>query len=481
VAWADASKIQIPLNNVLYRSAGRLVIGMKGKLKKRAIRWLALPCALALSVQQIAADSAPLMTPQPGLLAANFTTSKGWIQVNFPFDISGGDTVSGTILMEPKATSAREQASAEKDMGAYTVLIDTVEAKVSEGEFTIKVPKDASTLSVQLKNKSGQVLGTESIKVAKLEKEYKNFFVPGVSQSGETLQVWGAFDGIFGNTQARANGQRLDKLAESPRQVILALPPATTGKINFTLSEQNTEVSGSCPVLNVEMKQSNSYVSKGKLTEVAITVTGVAGLEKAVDLVIQNFSPENAELVGGNPLKVSVEPSASNVFQYSCNVKGLKPGTLTLSAILSSKDYLPTNSNAVGRSSPTLVGSPASVPVSVPVSVSALDTVAVTTEDPIALICGTWKSAFGPVTFSKAGPVVGDALAVNGSWDQAPDKKGVIQNGLYNGTSRTLEFDYCQKWDNTTGKGKFSLSKDGKILTGKWIQGSSEGLWELNR
>lgn len=445
---------------------------MKCKLKKQSIGWLALSCAIAWSIQPLPSYSAPVLSAQPGLSAANFTTTKGWIQVNFPFDMSGGDTISGTILVEPKATSAREQASAEKDMGNYTVVIDSVETKVSEGEFTMKVPKDVSSIQVQLKNKSGQVLGTQDVKVSKLDKKYANYFVSGVSQSGETLQVWGAFDGVFGTTQGTVNGQRLDKLAESTRQVVLALPAAPPGRVNFTLSEQNTEVSGSCPVLNVEMQQSNSFVSKGKTTEIAITVTGVASLEKAVELVIQNYSPEQAELVGGNPLRVPVTANSSNVFQYKCNVNGIRPGTLTLSAIVTSPDYLPVKTRS-DRANPS--------PVAAANTVVKFSTPVESTDDPISLVCGDWQSSFGTVRISKIGAVVGDALAINGSWDQSPVKKGVIKNGIYRSDDRTLEFDYYQDWNDKTGTAKFSMSRDGKIMTGNWKQGTENGEWVMKR
>ncbi len=90
------------------------------------------------------------------------------------------------------------------------------------------------------------------------------------------------------------------------------------------------------------------------------------------------------------------------------------------------------------------------------------------------LILGTWKSEFGPVTFT------GSCGNITGYWQQEASYRGEITGGSLESDIRTLTISYKQSWNNiTNGKAVFKLSADGKTLNGRYTGGGGNGIWNL--
>lgn len=451
-------------------------------MTKQARACAILACLLSQSIPVQAYD----LDSEPGTKAVNFNTTRGLVQVNFPDDIAAGDTVSGTILLDPKGSSEREQSRSEEELNKYVLLIDNVESSVGGGEFTIKVPANATTIEVQLKSKTHVVGTPQQLPVlAKSTAHYSNYQLAGVSQAGRTLQVYGDFDGNFGTTNVIVNGKRLDKLAESPRKLVVSLPQTTKGLVGVELTERNRTMLAKCPVLAIEMTQPNAFLAKNKETTVTINVSGTSALQKPVEVVLKNFSPEAVELIGGNSQRLPIPPNQFDTSQFARNVKGLKPGQLRLAADVFWNDYIVMAEPGAAASVPVApavsTADPNAATASQAASMVASASGATSDASSANQVCGTWQSGFGPVTITKAGPIDGDKVSITGFWEQSPDKRGIIRSGAYRLGSKTLEFDYYQQWNDQTGQAKFSLSDDGKTFKGTFSQPTASGEWVLNR
>src|SRR5712691_960765 len=93
------------------------------------LRWLALAAAFlttpffpnnAASQPQGAAANANVKTAD-GLTVVTFTVDRGKIIVYLPDDMRAGDTISGTVLAEPKGSTPDEKAKNQTELQGYVV------------------------------------------------------------------------------------------------------------------------------------------------------------------------------------------------------------------------------------------------------------------------------------------------------------------------------------------------------------------------
>lgn len=308
--------------------------------RKGVACFLAASFCCALSIMPANAAS---IESEPGLRAANFLTTKGFVQVNFPDNFGPGETISGTILTEPKGSSTSLLAKAEQELGTYTVVLNGQEVKVSEGEFLYKIPSDAKEITLELKGKTGHALGkaqTVQFPAVPTNVNY-DFQTRAVSQAGRTMEIFGKFDGRFGTTNVLINGKHVDLLAESPRKVVVSIPADARGLVDVQLSEQDKTMSASCPVLAIQMTQPDSFIQKNKEITVTINIAGASGLKEPVELVLENFSAGVVELSGGDTQRIPIAYNQFDNTQLARNLKGLKVGTVRVVASLDTTKFVP--------------------------------------------------------------------------------------------------------------------------------------------
>ena len=58
-----------------------------------------------------------------GLITTRFDTLEGTVSVNLPDDVAAGDTISGTVIAEPKGATKDEQAKNEDTLNGYVVEV----------------------------------------------------------------------------------------------------------------------------------------------------------------------------------------------------------------------------------------------------------------------------------------------------------------------------------------------------------------------
>ena len=91
---------------------------------------------------------------------------------------------------------------------------------------------------------------------------------------------------------------------------------------------------------------------------------------------------------------------------------------------------------------------------------------------------GRWRSDYGPVFLEHRGG------NVHGSWEQR-EGVGRIYDGVYERSTGRLEFLYAQPWNGARGRATLFMSRDGRRLSGEWVQndtsGRHSGQWNLWR
>ena len=90
-------------------------------------------------------------------------------------------------------------------------------------------------------------------------------------------------------------------------------------------------------------------------------------------------------------------------------------------------------------------------------------------------VVGAWDSDWGPVA------LLGSDASFTGFWIQGENKKGVIEKGTFDPQTGKVRFSYYQDWNKQNGEAEFTLSKDGKMLSGSYKQTNGSGEWRMTR
>jgi hypothetical protein len=92
------------------------------------------------------AKSRRISQSSSGLRTVTLATPRGDIKVSLPDDIRAGDTISGTVVAEPKGKDEKERGSNFDRLEGYFVEIANRSAKVTSGKTeNIKLPDSAQS------------------------------------------------------------------------------------------------------------------------------------------------------------------------------------------------------------------------------------------------------------------------------------------------------------------------------------------------
>lgn len=427
------------------------------------------------------ADSAQLLSPG-SLSGVLYDTSYGQIKIVFPEDMQSGDTLSGTIFLQPKGTSR----SYENELNNYAIDIGGQQVLVRLPEFSVRLPSQTNRLRVALKNKRGQETASAELNVhPPAARDFPNdmCYTATHGQVGWPFLCEGPFDGDFGNTSAAIDGKDLLKMAESPRSLILECPEGVTGHRPLEIREQNRRYKTSISSIAVKVEAQPTTITRGESVPLTITAEGVYKLPSPVAIQLSNATPSIVQLEGGNEQVIEIPRNASPVWQTTRTLKGLQSGAFAVFAWVHSGKEDPsdepqkTRRDVSGKvQSQTPPPNPAgrrggdvdATPSAPPLSAAA------------AKVFGSWSSNWGPLTFQpKDGGGSGDVARITGKWQQSSSKTGVIEDGTFDARTGSLQFTYYQSWNSTRGTASFTL--EGERLKGRYTQPGLSGSWTLSR
>lgn len=296
-----------------------------------------------------------------GLYVTTFDTAKGRIIVNLPDDMRAGDTISGTVVAEPKGSTDQERSRNTAELSGYVVelsspkprndgdkkpppnIIVILEAAKSNG-FKITLP-DTKTgqklLHVNLRQLAqgerskfgasnyslkenepapGRIFATSDAYMEVSEPEVwgetANFSIPPLGQTGRPIVITGPFDGNSLNTKVEfGTGENPIRVmqgiwslaAESPRKAVFTSPSDVTGPMEVHLREGNTETTGLFRNVGVNLTAPKTNLFKGEKTELRIEVSGLQGIKEPVPLTLESRGV--ITMAGGAYQSLVIQPS----------------------------------------------------------------------------------------------------------------------------------------------------------------------------
>ena len=317
-------------------------------------------------------------TTQGGLQKVTFNTPNGRVIVNLPDEMMAGDTISGTVMAEPKGQTEEERSKNMSALNGYVIQLATpkksdgttdfqfkAQVSTATSPFTFTLPPsstlaptfrnvinaNSSGLGITLTNASGSLSpgGTTTIPIELVSLSLQSvvplntFQLPTIGQQGRTVVILGPFDGNAQNTTLnfstlRSQVQDFEKntenvsggfglIAESPRKAVFECPTNVTGPIEIALNEGNTQTKASYRNVGVNLSAPKTSLLKGERTTLTVQVTGLQGIKQPVPLTLDSKGVITME--GGPYQPLVIQPSqvgADGRYATTRGITGVQTG-----------------------------------------------------------------------------------------------------------------------------------------------------------
>jgi hypothetical protein len=289
-----------------------------------------------------------------GLHTTSLASLHGTVRVYLPEDIRVGDTISGSIEVEPAGATPEERRRNGATLSGVVITLEEDETPASDGSVRWQVPtleSDAATLI--LRDPSGAEVGRTTVPVNPVADEWvlldqpmpDDYDLPPIVQFGNPFTISGPFDGEF-ITSAVDCGGELTLLAESPRTLIARAPMDLVGQHPMTLSEGGTVVTRDVNVIQLHLSAGKLDLLRGETTVVTAEVIGFAGLEPEaypIEFEMINHSPETVtmeglednrfyQLIYPEDISTGEDLSTEGSFVVESTLHGIHTGTFNISA-----------------------------------------------------------------------------------------------------------------------------------------------------
>ena len=262
---------------------------------------------------------------------------QGRVIVRLPADIRAGDTISGTVLVEPAGATQEERTANAAQLNGYVIEAEGRRNPVSDGKVLISIAQAGGMVPLLLRDGAGNPVNVMGIAATPSDAPVMPQNVPPAAQAGLPLGIHGTFDGNAANTNVTINGQPVQIIAESPRQAVIDCPPDQTGPAQIVVTDQGIPVSARTNLIGIALQAPRTTLMRGEKTTVTVTVTGLQGLQQPVHVALQ-ASP-SVRLQGGNAQTVRIDPAQANaqgLFQRGLQLSSNAPGPFSISAGLTS-------------------------------------------------------------------------------------------------------------------------------------------------
>lgn len=315
----------------------------------KSLRWIALCGALAagLVAAAQAQQTSMVETRGDGLASYRFTNRAGAVTVNLPDDIRMGDTISGTVLVEPAGRNEAERQRNSDTLSGYVIEARTVEGEVVdiktvEGEvvatqappnsrgrrFLYAVPAAVGVSGLLLRDRSGRTLSRTGFPVGSQVTSPGPADLPVLAQAGRPITINGNFDGDASNTQASIGGSPAPIIAESPRTAVVQAPPQPLGPSAITVNENGTQSRGELRNLRVALSAPKTSLVRGETTMVSVQVSGLEGIKSPVPLSL--VATGAIQMEGGNVQSIAMAPGQTGtqgIYQAARQIQAREAGT----------------------------------------------------------------------------------------------------------------------------------------------------------
>jgi hypothetical protein len=277
------------------------------------------------------AQTKPAVSVGNGLYNITFDTTHGKIIVHLPDDMRAGDTISGTVVAEPRGGTEAERAGNLDALKGYAVEVGGQKVSTPQGSFTWVVPDTPVKLIRIIEVNSGKEVANAPVTTqaaGEVKKPKKGFItsqggdaiaaqpesaddtfqLPTRGQQGRAIEIFGPFDGDTSNTTLRfdpATGV-VRPLAESPRKIVFESPTNFTGTAEIVVKEGGVEKKGNYRNLGVSLSAPKTNLTRGERTTLTVEVKGLEGIKE--DVPLQLDARGVIEMDGGNFQNLRIRP-----------------------------------------------------------------------------------------------------------------------------------------------------------------------------
>jgi hypothetical protein len=292
-----------------------------------------------------------------GLMVVTFKLPQGLVKLNLPDDLRPGDTISGTVVMEPKGDTPEEKGKSRTVLEGVVIDLEGTKVRANNPNFSWQPPTPIRPGPVRYQLKIVEVLGRQTsfdamsgavitppgttpsgAVVTPDPKTTPPFVIPPRGQAGRPIEINGPFDGNSSNTKLnwRPGGRpekmesdsgELGLIAESPRKAVFTAPSDVTGSIDIHLKEGSQETRGTFRSVGVNLSAPKTNLVKGEKTTLTIQVSGLEGIKSPVPLTLTSQGVIMME--GGAYQPLVILPSqvgADGRYSTTRGITGLQAG-----------------------------------------------------------------------------------------------------------------------------------------------------------
>lgn len=309
-------------------------------MRRRSCLDLSLAILFVLMVQYACAQSPAEMQTEYGLHRAAFRVPQGTIRVNFPDDLSAGDTISGTVYTEPVGRNQAEQDENSGELSGYVVDLQGVTASPSGRRFVWKVPGmiAGGVSTVVLRDRKNKVVAQCLLPVHRpvASSDKTEFLLPLGAEAGSMVSAGVPSTGELG-TSVSLGGTDAPVVAESPRKIVFQTPRELVGPSLLKVTKGSQSTSGNFYSLRLVLSASQTFLKSGETATLSITVIGLQGLNEPATLTIVDHSPQIVALTGGPMQQIPIPPGAAGPngrFQLTRTLTGEMGGGFQITVVV---------------------------------------------------------------------------------------------------------------------------------------------------
>lgn len=283
---------------------------------------------------------AQTISSQKGLTTVVFPTQYGDVKVYLPDDVRAGETITGTVIAEPKGNNARQVEKNQVELVKFNINIDGNKFTFSDKPVSFKwlVHQDRQIdAPLELLHPSGVKAHVLKIQLKPSTINVSSSYGCGIPSHALTeapCRITGNFDGDASNTKCMLNNQPTQILAESPRQCIFQMPANAQGPQNMQVSENGQEkctrqISG----VDMQVTAGDLNLRKGQSTYIDVKLTGLQNLPDKATLTITNVTTNIVTMTNGNIQVIPVWPppdSAAGTFFVHCPAVSISTGNFSV-------------------------------------------------------------------------------------------------------------------------------------------------------
>ena len=247
-----------------------------------------------------------------GLTRAVFEFPQGRINVNYPDDAAAGETISGTVYVEPSGNTRQQQEQNGIVLSGYVIELQGQKAPASQRHFlrTLPVSLRAGFVPIVLLDRHNHPVTQCSLPVrtSPLPPEAGPIDLPLAGEAGALASAWGPFD-PHSETAITIGGRRAEIMAQSSHKVVFQIPPEVTGPTEIEVRNGGLSARGPFRSLGLRAGETRRIMPSGIVTTMTVLVSGLQDLREPLTVIIVNEAPGVVNLADGPVQRITVTPA----------------------------------------------------------------------------------------------------------------------------------------------------------------------------